>query len=405
MIHRMLFSVGAMLIGAGLAFAQPDVEKLVTPPTPVTDAAPLVVPLTQSEPVSRGERNFWTSADYMYSWFRGGNLPPLVTTSPAGTDRTVAGIIGGNTTTLFGDSPVNGSGRSGMRFQAGIWLNSERTLGVEAGFTVFEGQSTNFSANSDQFPILARPYNDGTDNTKQAVLVAFPGSSNGSISVQAISANLYEAHFDLTEKAVDLDWFRVTSLFGYRFFHYNDSLRAQQTIAVTDPNFVPGTTLQSNDNFSVSNDFQGIDMGFRAQFYWQNLSLELLGKVAFGNLHQVVGINGNQTVTVPGTPVVTQNFGVLALPSNIGMYHFNEWWSLPEGGATLSWSIRPNLQVRLGYSVLVLNGVARAGNQIDTTINPALYNQATATPMRPQFSLTRSDLWIQTINLGVVFTY
>ena len=52
--------------------------------------------------------------------------------------------------------------------------------------------------------------------------------------------------------------------------------------------------------------------------------------------------------------------------------------------------------------------LARASDQLDTTINPQLapgVNVPVTGPQRPAFNLIRSDMWLQSINLGVEFTY
>ena len=60
----------------------------------------------------------------------------------------------------------------------------------------------------------------------------------------------------------------------------------------------------------------------------------------------------------------------------------------------------------MGYSALFLINVAKADDQIDFNINKALVGApAGATPKQPKFPSTQSDLWIQTVNLGVEWTF
>ena len=66
----------------------------------------------------------WVALDYLFWWTRGMSLPPLVTTSPAGTPLPDAGVLGEPATTvLFGDEQVSDELRSGFRFETGIWLD------------------------------------------------------------------------------------------------------------------------------------------------------------------------------------------------------------------------------------------------------------------------------------------
>ncbi len=267
-----------------------------------------------------------------------------------------------------------------------------------------------FSAASTNGMILARPFTDANSMTSQAVVVAYPGSSNGTIDIRANSGNLYGANLDLTENAYNNDWFRLYSMIGYQFYRYDEALRVQQTITPTPGgNFVTGTQIASNDNFSTRNEFHGLDLGFRSQFtLMDNLYLELLTKVAVGRLHRDVDIGGNQTVSVPGINPVTLPGGVLALPSNSGSTSEADWRAIPQVGVTFAWEVRPYLTVRAGYSFIYFNQIVRAGEQVDTTINPNLLpgaNSALGGANRPAFNITRTDMWMQSINLGMEFTY
>lgn len=362
----------------------------------------------ESTGTTSAPRQLWVTGDFLLGLMRGAHFPVLATTSPAGTARPVAGIFGASSTdTLFGGWQIDDP-RAGFRLGAGWWFGGDRYLGVETGVLFLGGRATNFNASSDNFPILARPYLDVLDGTPQAVLVAFPGSSTGSIDIHANSGNFQSAYFDIAEKAFEEGGFRLVALVGYRYYRYDESLTIGQILNSTDPNFVAGTQVVTNDSFSTRNEFHGLDMGFRTQYAWNKLSLEVLAKLAVGDLRRQVNIDGNQTVTVPGAAAVTDAAGVFALDSNSGTFISHDFKVLPEFGATLNWQCRPNLNVRFGYSFLLLNGIARAADQVDVTLNPNLFppaNPAAGGANRPAFSLHRSEMWIQSVNLGVEWTY
>jgi hypothetical protein len=423
MRKRFWCAVTTALILAGGASAQgPDLEPAATtvtlaqspnggPATPPSPASEILEPIAGlARTLASSDARVWANADYMFTFLRGTKLPPLVTTSPTGTPHTEAGILGETTTApLFGGTPVDNDLRAGFRIATGIWFNNEQSFGIEAGFLMTSSQAAIFSATSTNGTILARPYIDANTNLPQALLVSFPGASNGSINIRANSGNLYGANLDLTEKAYDNDWFRLYAMVGYQFYRYDESLRVQQSIApAAGGPFVPGTVISSNDNFSTRNEFHGFDMGYRSQFIlMENLSLELLTKIAIGQMHRDVAIGGNQTTTVPGADPVTLNGGVLALSSNSGATAYTDWRVIPEVGLTLAWQVRSYLTVRAGYSLIYFNQVVRAADQLDTTINPNLLpgvNTAVG-PARPAFNLTRSDMWMQSLNLGLEFTY
>jgi hypothetical protein len=273
---------------------------------------------------------------------------------------------------------------------------------------MLESQAKLFFDASNGSPILARPYIDSTTGLQQAVLVAFPGSSTGSIAVRAESANFYEAHLDLMENTFDAGWYRLTSLFGYRFYSYNENLRITQNLAPTGSSFVTGTHVISNDSFGTHNEFHGLDLGFRNEFIWDSVSLEFLSKIAFARMHSTVAINGSQLTSVPGTASVSSSGGVYALDSNIGTYHIGHLRALPEVGVSLKWQVTSYLQLRTGYSLMVLDGVAHAGDQVDQVINPANFSPTSGTPAagsRPAFNFRSSEVWIQSVTIGAVLTF
>ncbi len=64
--------------------------------------------------------------------------------------------------------------------------------------------------------------------------------------------------------------------------------------------------------------------------------------------------------------------------------------------------------MRLGYSALFLNHIARAAEQIDPTVNPNFFppaNPSLGGPSRPAFNFNKSDIWMQSISFGLLFTY
>ena len=118
--------------------------------------------------------NWWVNVDYLAMWIQANHLPPLVTTSPAGTPHSQAGILP-SATVLFGNDYVDGGARNGGRVTLGYWLDDDHLNGIEASwFTV--GQPTgaaNFFRDSSGLPILARPFTSG--GVPNAQLAAFPG--------------------------------------------------------------------------------------------------------------------------------------------------------------------------------------------------------------------------------------
>ncbi len=420
MMKRVMLALGTAFVWVGSAWPQaaPPALPLPSQPSP-TSTYPACAwsratdPLL-NEPTEGPNNQYWFSADYLFAWMQGNRLGPLVTTSPAGTPTTSAGVLGLPTTgTLFSGSTNDGM-RPGVRLGAGYWFNPDtQRLGVEGGFMMLGSQATIYGASSSGNPILARPYFDVTANSglgaPASLLVAYPGQSSGSIYIKESSGNFYMTNLDLTENFLDLGWLRLNSFIGYVFYRFDDGLRMQQTIAPTGGSFVPGTQLTATDSFVGQNTFNGADLGFRSQFFWKDFSLNVLGRFAVGEVHNRVLIDGLTTTAVPGSAPVTSVGGLYALSSNITNTSGYHWAVLPEFGLNLGWYVRPSLRLSVGYSLLFLNQIARGSNQVDYNINPGLIppvNQTPGSPSNPALNqINRDGLWIQSLTLGAQLAF
>ena len=404
---RIMVALGAALVAAGGTVAQePEAALPASQPAPAAEA-PSILGMAGTPDAAASDRQFWASGDYLFAWFGGDRLPPLVTSSPAGTPHTVAGILGPSTTTLFGGGVVNDDLRSGFRLDGGYWFTPERFRGIEAGFLLIESQAQAFAASSTGTPILAHPFFNTKTGALDAALIAFPGSSAGSVAAKASSGDLYGANVDLTENIGDKGWFRLDSILGYRFFRYDEGLSIGETL-FNNSSFAPGTQFASFDSFTTRNEFHGADLGLRWTFSSGGASLTLLTKLAVGHLDREVIINGGQEVAVPGVAPVVRSGGLLAEATNIGNYHSADWTVLPEIGAKFGWQATPNIRLTAGYTILGLERIARAGDQVDLVVNPVQFmtpGLPATGPNNPAPTRIRADLWVQTINVGVEFSY
>jgi len=406
MIHRMaIFGMLSLMLGAGSAFAQLDkplpqammgeantaYETYLTP----TDTPAFRMP-------SRMETPIWFRADGLITFTNAANLPPLLTTSPVGTPRATAGILGTpGTNILVGGSAENGY-RSGVGFAFGVEPFSNYHAGLELGFSMLNRNEKSFIDNSDSSRILGRPFTIAGTGQGQAVLVAFPGLSTGSLDVRASSGNLYMGNIAITDRWIDNDYFHLTAMIGYRRYDMQEELYLLQNLVSTDPNTVPGTTIQTLDRFRTFGTFHGADFGLRGEFIEGPFSLEFTGRLAVGQLTRSVDIFGNQLINVPGIAPQVNTGGMLALVSNTGRTTNSSTQIMPEIGTVGKWQITRHLEARLGYSVVLLQGVYRAADQIDTTISPNNFPPVIApqggSPARTDRT---ANIWLQTLSLGL----
>jgi hypothetical protein len=395
----------AQLFGpASTALPQESPKVGQPPPPPPPDLVPEAGGIADHSP-----ERWWITADYLFGWVRSSGLPPLITTSPAGTAQANAGVLGQNTTVVFGDDHPHADVRSGFRLGAGGWFNDERTLGINVGFAMLESQSAGFVASSSGTPILARPFTDVTTGLPTSQLIAFPGVASGSVAASVRSDNFYDVNVDFQEVFLDNGGFRLESLLGYRYLRFSDRLTVDQSVVSAGTSTIAaGTAIQTADSFTAENSFQGVDFGLRTEFYGDRWSVAAVAKIAVGSVHRTVGIAGTTLTTVPGSAPVESAGGMLALSSNSGVHGSSDWVIAPEAGIELGWDVTSNIRLRVGYSFLYWTDVARAGRQVDTNINPNLFPPAPANgalPSNPAFTLQKSDIWIQTLNLGVEFRF
>src|SRR5262249_40244297 len=261
-------------------------------------------------PLSGG---FWIGAEYLLWSAKGDKLPPLVTTSPAGTPAPLAGVLGTpGPSVLFGDSSVNDRWRSGARVRAGYWFDPQRTTGIEAHFFILSPNSTGFAASSNGNSILARPFIDATTGLPAAQLIAFPGFTAGSVAVNDASRLLGAGAAYRTEFCRSCAFGSVSGLIGYRFLRLRDSLVFSSTNVPIGVNFIPGTTIAVTDQFDTTNSFHGLDLGLTGDIANGPWKLTWLAKLAIGGTFTKVGINGATVATVPGVGVVAGSGGFYA---------------------------------------------------------------------------------------------
>jgi hypothetical protein len=355
-------------------------------------------------------RDWWVNVDYLALWIQANHLPPLVTTSPAGTPRSAAGVLPG-ATILFGDDYIDGGARNGGRVTLGYWFDDDHNNAIEASwFTVGQPNgAANFFANSAGLPILARPFTSGGVPNSQ--LAAYPGvvmgepHTPGTIGVTTRSSMdfgdiIFQHVFDRDE------WAQYSWTAGYRHLEFREGLNVLENMISTDatnPNFTPGTKLNLLDQFQADNDFEGGQLGLqfmRTSGYW---TLNGLAKLGFGNVHESVNIQGNTTVIDP-IGNITHIPGLLAQPSNDGIHSRNVFAFLPELELNLHYQLTDQIDLSVGYTFLLITRVARVGDQIDTNVSSTQLPTANPTAgagSGPTEVLRDTSLWAQGISGGI----
>lgn len=344
--------------------------------------------------------------EYLLWWGRGQNIPPLVTTSPAGTPQDEAGVLGfPDTTILFGGEAIHRNLRSGGRITINHMLDDCGNM-LGARFWGVEDAKSNFFQNSDGDPILARPFFNTQIPGQDAQLIAFPGVvASGRVDVQTSNNVLgVDAWFRRClsrDACFQMDW-----LVGYQFIQMNDSIFIRNSQADVTGIAVPiGTIISVSDAFRAHNQFHGATLGLVVDNQFGAWQLDLLAKVAIGNMHQTVIVSGQSFVTEPGLATVETQGGLLGQGTNSGTRSRNRFAYIPEINANLGYRVNDQWSLTLGYTFMYFSDVALAGSQIDTTVNLSQNPGPLVGAARPAPLFNHTDYWLQGLSLGADFRF
>ena len=340
------------------------------------------------------------------------NVPPLVTTSPDGTLLDEAGVLGQpGTSILFGNTALNSDARSGGRFTLGLWLDPRRCRGVEATYMMLGEETERFEASSDGVPILARPFFNTATGEEDALLIAFDGVDDlanayvrrGSILVGATTR--FQGAGVLSRRGLSQERTRFDFLFGYQFYRLDDELLIEQAFTVEEDPIVPvGTSVELFDLFDTRNDFHGAQLGVVFRRRGCRWSIETLMKLGLGGTHSQVVIDGS-TIATLGDVTDTTLGGLLARPSNIGVYERDQFAVIPELGVTLGYDVTPGLRATFGYTFIYWSKVARPGDQIDLDVVLPPLGEGDEEGEQPEFSWVTTDFWAQGLHFGLEYAF
>ena len=346
----------------------------------------------------------WGSAEHLLWWIKNDHVPPLVTAGGNG----VLGAPG--TRVLLDDLNFADDFRQGGRFTIGYDFESTPIIGIEASYFFLPDGGTEASFSSNSNPVLGRPYIDVKTGMPAATLIASPGIAVGSVTV-GVSTWLSGAEANMSARLVSSDRFRLTALGGFRFLGLDDDLTIDEQFETA--NSVPGfggnrVTLQ--DEFCADNRFYGGQVGLKASLQRSAVTIDFLGKIAMGDMHQVVDINGATNVLRPNGSTPVLKGGLLALRSNIGSHERDELAFVPEVGVNIGLQLTRRLKAQAGYSFLWVSRVARAGEQIDPVVNVTQFpilsgNGPLVGPARPTLKFAETDFRAHGLNFGLEVTY
>jgi hypothetical protein len=419
MRNRLAGSVALLLAHAGFVLAQgPAPGDTPVAPAPVAFASE---PASDAEADAGADRRarFQITAEYLLWWVKNGPVPaPLVTTGSLTDPRPGAAGQPG-TVVLFGDAGIDYRAHSGGRLTGDFWLDDAQTVGLEGIGFVTETHTIHFGHDSDKAgtPVLARPFVSAETSEPAAKLVTAPGALLGGIDVFSDS-RLWGAEANAVFGVYRGDGFRADVLVGFRYLALDENIRISQSstlLANGHAGFfgvpVPPTDIISITDFDgTSNEFYGGQVGGRGEYRSGRWWFDFLGKAALGATRETYRVVGLTKETNAADLTLTGSGGLYALASNGGVTSRSRFAFAPEVGVGVGCQVASWMRVRVGYSILWWDDVARPGDEINPHIDPRQVPSSpayapTAGPLQPSRLEGQSNYWAQGLTFGVEFGF
>lgn len=350
----------------------------------------------------------WVGFEYMSTWLEGRDLPPLVTLGDNGIPP-AADVV-------FGGDEVGGDRLPAGQLSLGAWLGPAERLGVGGNFFLVETETVSFHGGPiSGNPMLAQPIQD-TSTIPPAVPGPWRYPVTGVIDGVTLSGDIQAAtHTDVLGAEGYLRYLlfcapgrRVDLIGGYQFSRVDDSLEIGSRTNFTG--FPFALSFEAEDVFDAVNKFHGGELGLLGEFGKGPVRLSILAKVGLGNMNEVVTIAGRSSTTGVGGTAIFDG-GILALPTNMGVYEEDKFAVIPELDARLIFKLTRHLDLSVGYNFIYWSTLALAGDQIETgpgglpLVNSSQWFGGALDPaggLHPGLDQIKdSSLWLQGLTVGL----
>jgi hypothetical protein len=364
----------------------------------------------------------WAIPEYLLWWVERGPLPvPLAATRPLGEqfeDDAQDGLAATHQTVL-GNTHLDYGALSGGRLTAGMWCDTYATVGIEGRGFVLERSTIQAGVASapNGFPRLGVPFFNVDKGTPDFLEVSTPDQTVGSVNFSS-SSQLWGAEGNFLVNLFRDCYCSFDVLAGFRHLNLREDLTITTAtaplpfsdVAFGGNFFNPPNTITTMDQFATRNEFYGGQLGARAGWHFGGLSLDVAGKLAIGDTHEVLDITGNSTLTTGPVSRKTLPGGIFALPSNIGRFIEDDFAVVPEVEVKVGYKLSRHLSVFAGYNFTYWSRVIRPGDQINPTLGLTQIPTANAfgrpgntTQPTPFFNTT--DFWAQGLIAGLEVRY
>ncbi len=378
-------------------------------------------------------------------WFRGEyllwnvtqqNVPPLATQFAGGPGNFANLPIGAGSTTIYDNNNINNAIQNGVRLSMGFWFPRHNDWGMDASYFYLGNRTGTFTNTSDGSIATGRPFINNNpaspafnQNDAQIVAATNPDGTRvpGTLDITT-SSQLWSVEANLRRKLCCGPNYWFDGLIGYRHLSLSDYVSIAENIGPRSngAGVSAGNTIV-RDYFGTNNIFNGVQVGIEAEWRFRpRLTLGGTFKVASGNMHQSILIDGTTTINngnFNGNAFgsQTQPGGLLAQGTNNGTHAVDRFVVIPELGVKLGWDITQHWRFYAGYNILYVSSVMRAGEQIDTRVNTSQNAFAgvdangrpngtrgvltPGSPATPTVLYRTNEFWAQGVSLGLEYRY
>jgi hypothetical protein len=356
---------------------------------------------------------FTITAEGLLGWTK--NTPlgvPLVTTSTIPDLGTSFGAIGQNGTVILSgghglDTGTFGGARvtAGLDFQERFWW----LLPMEFSIFYMTSHYQGFSGMSDAAGngVLARPILAASVNSETVLLSAFPGVARGGIKVSG-DGQLWGTEFNSVGHT-GIIRFEEGELTSVKVMAGVRTTELKENLDVNSTSLIQGNSTAVVDSFQTHNQFVGPQIGVSVDWQTGSWFVNFAVKTAIGNMRERINISGNSMFLDGAGNFTSVPGGVLAVASNSGQFHRNEFAFVPEGQVTIGVELNNCLRIHLGYDIVYLSSVVRPGDHVNRTVDvrqiPTDPVFDTGVHSSPVFSFRTTDFWMQGLGVGLTFSY
>lgn len=324
-------------------------------------------------------------------------LPPLVSTGdvgdafPGATDQPGTRILHGGTSVDFGLASGNRLTVAGSCWEASTFMLESQAVGFAT------------AANEVGTPPLFVPVYRSEIDREGRLRIAEPGVGlTGNLStvvrtrMGGAEANgvipWTQSHGVLFHVVLGLRYLELADSFDFDSFS-NDTAN--------------DSTLQLRDRFRSRNQFIGGQIGLRAAWQYEALSLECTGKITLGTNRTTSDIYGDTIAAGTGSNNPGTFAGaIFAQPTNIGnrqRYHRSSFFDMQ---ARAGYRITDHIRATLGYDALFWGGTVRVSDVLDRRINVSqTLGNSLSGPATPDTVFNRQYFWAHGLAVGLEVTF